>query len=72
MYCYVRQDVACAGGAGWAVALCWMAGCAALCAAPLLLHAELAVTATRAPSVGLLCGTCRCTRAGAQEGWACH
>ncbi|KAJ8714132.1 hypothetical protein PYW08_007752 [Mythimna loreyi] len=56
--CDTVQDVACTGAAGWVAALSWMAGCASLCAAPLLLHAELAATATRVPSVGLLCGVC--------------
>ncbi|KAJ8723793.1 hypothetical protein PYW07_007773 [Mythimna separata] len=56
--CDTGQDVACAGAAGWVAALSWMAGCASLCAAPLLLHAEVAATATRVPSVGLLCGVC--------------
>ncbi|KAF9405169.1 hypothetical protein HW555_013976, partial [Spodoptera exigua] len=56
--CDTKQTSACVGPLGWAVAACWCAGCAALCAQPLLLHTELAATATRAPSVGLLAGTC--------------
>ncbi|KAJ8714145.1 hypothetical protein PYW08_007765 [Mythimna loreyi] len=56
--CDMNQSVACEGSTGWVVAMCWMAGSAALCAAPLLLHADLAATATRVPSVGLLCGVC--------------
>ncbi|KAF9404782.1 hypothetical protein HW555_014174, partial [Spodoptera exigua] len=56
--CDTKQISACVGPLGWAVAACWCAGCAALCAQPLLLHTELAATATRAPSVGLLAGTC--------------
>ncbi|KAF9824347.1 hypothetical protein SFRURICE_002842 [Spodoptera frugiperda] len=54
--CDTKQTSACIGPLGWAVAACWCAGCAALCAQPLLLHTELAATATRAPSVGLLAG----------------
>ncbi|CAH1637841.1 unnamed protein product [Spodoptera littoralis] len=54
--CDTRHPPACVGPLGWAVAACWCAGCAALCAQPLLLHTELAATATRAPSVGLLAG----------------
>ncbi|KAF9415439.1 hypothetical protein HW555_006861 [Spodoptera exigua] len=54
--CDTKQTSACVGPLGWAVAACWCAGCAALCAQPLLLHTELAATATRAPSVGLLAG----------------
>ncbi|KAF9406668.1 hypothetical protein HW555_013034 [Spodoptera exigua] len=54
--CDTKQTSACVGPLGWAVAACWCAGCAALCAQPLLLHTELAATATRAPSVGLLEG----------------
>ncbi|PZC80793.1 hypothetical protein B5X24_HaOG213780 [Helicoverpa armigera] len=55
--CDTRQS-ACPGPLGWVCAACWCAGCAALCAQPLLLHAELAASATRAPSVGLLAGVC--------------
>ncbi|CAH1637838.1 unnamed protein product [Spodoptera littoralis] len=54
--CDTKQTSACIGPLGWAIAACWCAGCAALCAQPLLLHTELAATATRAPSVGLLAG----------------
>ncbi|XP_045776830.1 uncharacterized protein LOC123875184 isoform X1 [Maniola jurtina] len=56
--CDTRQEEACPGALGWVCAACWCAGCAALCAQPLLLQAELAGRAQRAPSVGLLAGVC--------------
>ncbi|XP_028031387.1 uncharacterized protein LOC114243933 isoform X1 [Bombyx mandarina] len=56
--CDTRQDEACPGTLGWVCAACWCAGCAALCAQPLLLQAELAGRAQKAPSVGLLAGVC--------------
>ncbi|CAB3248939.1 unnamed protein product [Arctia plantaginis] len=42
----------------WVVAVSWCIASAALCAQPLLLHAELAGTAQRSHSVGLLAGVC--------------
>ncbi|KAG6457700.1 hypothetical protein O3G_MSEX010437 [Manduca sexta] len=56
--CDTRQEEACPGTLGWVCAACWCAGCAALCAQPLLLQAELAGRAQRAPSVALLAGVC--------------
>ncbi|KAJ0173542.1 hypothetical protein K1T71_010691 [Dendrolimus kikuchii] len=56
--CDTRQEEACPGTLGWVCAACWCAGCAALCAQPLLLQAELAGRAQKAPSVGLLAGVC--------------
>ncbi|CAH2045135.1 unnamed protein product, partial [Iphiclides podalirius] len=56
--CDTRQDEACPGALGWICAACWCAGCAALCAQPLMLHAELAGRGQRAPSVGLVAGVC--------------
>ncbi|KAJ2953412.1 hypothetical protein O0L34_g1002 [Tuta absoluta] len=56
--CDTRQEVACPGGVGWVCAACWCAGCAALCAQPLILQAELAGRKQKAPSVGLLAGVC--------------
>ncbi|XP_072929769.1 uncharacterized protein [Epargyreus clarus] len=56
--CDTRQEEACPGALGWVCAACWCAGCAALCAQPLLLQAELAGRAQRVPSVGLLAGVC--------------
>ncbi|KAM3960477.1 LOW QUALITY PROTEIN: uncharacterized protein ACR2FA_005385 [Aphomia sociella] len=56
--CDTRQEEACPGALGWVCAACWCAGCAALCAQPLLLQAELAGRAQRAPSVALLAGVC--------------
>ncbi|XP_073950913.1 uncharacterized protein [Choristoneura fumiferana] len=55
--CDTRQEEACPGALGWVCAACWCAGCAALCAQPLLLQAELAGRSQRAPSVGLLAGS---------------
>ncbi|RVE53956.1 hypothetical protein evm_001359 [Chilo suppressalis] len=52
--CDTRQEEACPGALGWVCAACWCAGCAALCAQPLLLQAELAGRAQRGPSVGIL------------------
>ena len=54
--CDTRQEEACPGALGWLCAACWCAGCAALCAQPLLLQAELAGRHQRAPSVALLAG----------------
>ncbi|CAG9789418.1 unnamed protein product [Diatraea saccharalis] len=54
--CDTRQEEACPGSLGWVCAACWCAGCAALCAQPLLLQAELAGRAQRGPSVGILAG----------------
>ncbi|KAL4706993.1 hypothetical protein ACJJTC_019531 [Scirpophaga incertulas] len=56
--CDTTQEVACPGALGWVCAACWCAGCAALCAQPLLLQAELAGRAQRGPSVGILAGVC--------------
>ncbi|XP_026494310.2 uncharacterized protein LOC113399404 isoform X1 [Vanessa tameamea] len=56
--CDTRQEEACPGALGWVCAACWCAGCAALCAQPLLLQAELAGRAQRVPSVALLAGVC--------------
>ncbi|XP_063539300.1 uncharacterized protein LOC134748443 isoform X1 [Cydia strobilella] len=56
--CDTGEDEACPGALGWVCAACWCAGCAALCAQPLLLQAELAGRQQRAPSVGLLAGVC--------------
>ncbi|XP_053613958.1 uncharacterized protein LOC128677270 isoform X1 [Plodia interpunctella] len=56
--CDTRQEEACPGALGWICAACWCAGCAALCAQPLLLQAELAGRTQGAPSVGLLAGVC--------------
>ncbi|CAH2094718.1 unnamed protein product [Euphydryas editha] len=56
--CDTRQEEACPGALGWVCAACWCAGCAALCAQPLLLQAELAGRAQRLPSVALLAGVC--------------
>ncbi|XP_048486019.1 uncharacterized protein LOC105380803 isoform X1 [Plutella xylostella] len=55
--CDARQE-ACPGVWGWVCAACWCAGCAALCAQPLLLQAELAGRPQNAPTVGLLSGVC--------------
>lgn len=44
----------------WVVAVSWCIASAALCAQPLLLHAELAGTAQRSHSVGLLAGRNLC------------
>ncbi|XP_048486166.1 uncharacterized protein LOC105385854 isoform X2 [Plutella xylostella] len=55
--CDTRQ-AACPGVWGWVCAACWCAGCAALCAQPLLLQAELAGRPQNAPTVGLLAGVC--------------
>ncbi|XP_075982923.1 uncharacterized protein LOC142981120 isoform X2 [Anticarsia gemmatalis] len=66
LQCDTRQADECGGTVGWVVAACWCAACAALCAQPLLLHAELAGTSQRGHSVGLLAGlcvlTCLCAR----------
>ncbi|XP_061384385.1 uncharacterized protein LOC116773247 isoform X3 [Danaus plexippus] len=56
--CDTRQEEACPGALGWVCAACWCAGCAALCAQPLLLQAELAGRRQNAPSVALLAGVC--------------
>ncbi|XP_041970122.1 uncharacterized protein LOC121726700 isoform X1 [Aricia agestis] len=56
--CDTRQEEACGTALGWVCAACWCAGCAALCAQPLLLQAELAGRAQAASSVGLLAGVC--------------
>ncbi|KAG7297853.1 hypothetical protein JYU34_018598 [Plutella xylostella] len=56
--CDTRQEAACPGVWGWVCAACWCAGCAALCAQPLLLQAELAGRPQNAPTVGLLAGVC--------------
>ncbi|XP_068619034.1 uncharacterized protein [Battus philenor] len=56
--CDTRQEEACPGALGWVCAACWCAGCAALCAQPLMLQAELAGRGQRAPSVGLVAGVC--------------
>lgn len=50
------QETACPGALGWMLAVCWCASCAALCAQPLLLHAELAGRGQRTHSVGLVAG----------------
>ncbi|KOB79202.1 Brain-specific angiogenesis inhibitor 1 [Operophtera brumata] len=50
--CDTRQEEACPGTLGWVCAACWCAGCAALCAQPLILQAELAGRAQKAPSLG--------------------
>lgn len=50
------QEEACPGPIGWVCAACWCAGCAALCAQPLLLQAELAGRTQNGSSVGLLAG----------------
>ncbi|KAG7297833.1 hypothetical protein JYU34_018576 [Plutella xylostella] len=54
--CDTNQEEACPGVWGWVCAACWCAGCAALCAQPLLLQAELAGRPQNAPTVGLLAG----------------
>ncbi|XP_075983086.1 uncharacterized protein LOC142981224 isoform X2 [Anticarsia gemmatalis] len=52
------EAAACPGAAGWAVAACWCAAGAGLCAVPLALTAELAGTAPRTHCVALLAGVC--------------
>lgn len=50
------QETGCPGALGWVLAVCWCASCAALCAQPLLLHAEMAGRGQRKHSIGLLTG----------------
>ncbi|CAK1550456.1 unnamed protein product [Leptosia nina] len=54
--CDTRQEESCPGPFGWLCAAFWCIACAALCAQPLLLQAELAGRAQRASSVGILAG----------------
>ncbi|CAB3259978.1 unnamed protein product [Arctia plantaginis] len=56
-HCHASQGPS-PGALEWVVATCWCAASAALCAQPLLLHAELAGTTQRRHSVGLLAGVC--------------
>ncbi|XP_045486004.1 uncharacterized protein LOC110994312 isoform X1 [Pieris rapae] len=54
--CDTRQEESCPGVYGWICAASWCIACAALCAQPLLLQAELAGRPQRASSIGILAG----------------